>query len=134
MSLEWKEEYSVQVKEIDDQHKQLLKVISELNDAISSMQTGEKMESILDRLIEYADIHFRTEEKYFDKFHYEGAEEHKKEHRKFTEKMKKIRKNLKDNEMKYSFELIDFLEDWLLQHLMNEDSKYVKCFKSHGLH
>ena len=40
---------------------------------------------------------------------------------------------IKNNEIEISFELIDFLEDWWIYHLQNQDQKYVKCFKEHGL-
>ena len=33
----------------------------------------------------------------------------------------------------FAFELVDFLEDWLINHLMTVDQKYVKCFHDHGL-
>jgi hemerythrin len=30
-------------------------------------------------------------------------------------------------------EFMDFLTDWLVDHLETEDQKYVKCFHDHGL-
>ena len=62
-----------------------------------------------------------------------NATQHIKEHNKFKGKIVELREKFKNNELEISFELIDFLEDWLLDHLMTQDQKYVKCFKEHGL-
>jgi hemerythrin-like metal-binding protein len=133
IDFEWKEEYSVNVQEIDQQHKQLVKLIFKLFDSINKLATKEKLGSILDELIKYTGYHFNTEEKYFDLFNYENKEEHINEHRKFVEKVKDFQQKYLNHEVEISFELIDFLEDWLLNHLMDSDKKYVKCFMEHGL-
>lgn len=132
-AFEWKEEYSVQVKEIDDQHKKLVELIFRLFTAIKKQTMQSELGDILNELIEYASYHFATEEKYFKKFDYEFTDEHIKAHRTFGEKMLELQKKHKNDEIKISFELIDFLEDWLLDHLMTTDHKYIECFTSHGL-
>jgi hemerythrin len=129
----WKKEYSVQVEEIDNQHKKLVEMIFELFTAINNQSTKEELGSILDNLIKYAGYHFSTEEKYFKKFNYENTTEHIEEHIKFAEKMIGLQKQYKNKEIEISFELIDFLEDWLLDHLITADQKYVECFKDNGL-
>jgi len=133
MVFDWKPEYSVNVEEIDEQHKKLVSLIDKLYNSIYSFKTREELGGILEELIEYADYHFSTEEKYFDKFNYEYSEEHKREHEIFREKMLDLNKKFKNKELEISFELMDFLEDWLLDHLMEQDQKYVKCFIEHGL-
>jgi hypothetical protein len=32
-----------------------------------------------------------------------------------------------------SFDLVDYLEDWLIGHLAEYDQRYVQCFHDHGL-
>jgi len=133
MALEWKSEYSVGVKEIDDQHKKLVATISGLFQVIDERKGQETLEKTFDKLVNYGIEHFETEEKYFDEFHYEFAGEHKKAHQAFKDKISDFYKKYKGNDVEISFELADFLEDWLLDHLATEDQKYVKCFKEHGL-
>lgn len=132
-AFEWKEEYSVQVKELDEQHKKLVQLIFRLFTAMNEQKTREELKTILDRLISYAVEHFSTEEKYFQSFQYEQADEHIAEHRKFTNKVADLKSRLENNEIEISFELIDFLEDWLVTHLMEQDRKYIECFTSNGL-
>lgn len=90
---EWKPEYSVHVQKIDDQHKQLLKLIFKLFNAINTNLTKNELGEILEELIEYAGYHFATEEMYFREFDYENADEHIREHRKFSKKMLELQKN-----------------------------------------
>ncbi len=130
---QWKEEYSVHVKEIDDQHKRLVETIFKLFTAINQQSAGDIFKNILNDLTEYVEHHFSTEEKYFKAFNYEFADEHIKEHRRFAEKIADFKKRYVNHEIEISFELIDFLEDWLLEHLITADQKYVNCFASHGL-
>ncbi len=131
--LEWNEKYSVGVAQIDSQHKLLFRTINELIDLLGSEPTEEKMKGILASIIEYKKIHFATEERYFMEFDFEGAAEHIKEHEGFTKKVAEIQERNKNDTPTFAYELIDYLEDWLIGHLMNTDQKYVECFKSHGL-
>jgi hemerythrin len=134
MPIKWKNEYSVNVEEIDGQHKEYLKLVNELYDAINTQKTRENLSKIIGRLIEYADFHFSTEEKYFREFKYPLAKEHIIEHRKFSEKMDELSKKHKNKEIEISFELVDYLEDWLVDHLAKQDKKYTKCFNDNGLY
>lgn len=131
--LEWNEKYSVGVVELDDQHKRMFATINELLESIDSGTTNEHIGSIIDSLVKYKIFHFATEEKYFKEFNYEGAEEHIVKHREFNDKLAVLVKKFPTPSVEFAFELIDFLEDWLLDHLLDTDQKYKECFHSHGL-
>lgn len=133
MPIFWKPEYSVEVEIIDNQHKKFIDVIRNLYEAIQKNETDEKIEEIFDDLDEYIKIHFATEENYFKKFNYENSKEHKEEHESFKRKIKELTDNSKESKLKISFDLIDFLEDWLIDHLITQDQKYKKCFKENGI-
>ncbi len=133
MAIKWDEKYSVNVKEIDDQHKNFIEIMNKLYAAVNEMRTKEDLKNILNELTEYADKHFTTEEKYFDEFHYELADEHKQKHKELKEKIIEFQKKFGEkNEI--SLELSDFLENWLVDHLDNQDKKYTECFNKNGLY
>ena len=132
--LEWKDEYSVHVEEIDNQHKEMFNIVNNLISKLNSQQNESTIKEILNSIIRYKETHFATEEKYFDLFHYEGAEAHKIAHKSFAKHIEDLRSSKIDNTTTLAFELIDYLEDWLINHLMNMDHKYVKCFLENGLH
>jgi hemerythrin len=131
--LEWGDDYSVGVKILDDQHKKMFATINELLEAINTNTPQEHVDNIIKNLIDYKIFHFETEEKYFKEFNYEGAEEHIAKHREFNEKLNALINKYPEANLEFAFVLIDFLEDWLLDHLMVMDQKYKECFKEHGL-
>jgi len=131
--LEWNEKYSVKVGLIDGQHKNLFNTINRLIDLLGGIPSKEQIDGIIQSLVEYKKDHFATEEKYFDEFNYQGAEEHKKKHREFNQKLEEIVQSNNENSLATAYKLADFLEDWLIDHLMTEDQKYITCFQEHGL-
>ncbi len=131
--LEWDEKYSVGVAEIDTQHRQLFDAINALLDAIETNSAEEKLKDIIDTILNYKKFHFETEEKYFKEFNYPEAEEHIRKHREFSDQIDALSQKYPKPNIEFAFALIDFLEDWLIDHLQTMDQKYVACFKEHGL-
>ncbi len=133
MPLEWTKEYSVNVQEIDEQHKEFIDLINRLSKGIKEMASKNDLGNILNKLDHYAKTHFATEEKYFKKFDYPDKDKHIVQHRRFSDKIKDYKSRYKGDKVAISFEVIDFLEDWLVDHLLNEDQKYSGFFNEHGL-
>ncbi|MCX6712073.1 MAG: bacteriohemerythrin [Candidatus Vogelbacteria bacterium] len=131
--LDWDDKYSVGVEEIDKQHKQMFVTINELLDIIHANKPIEHLQSVIDGLVAYKVFHFATEERYFKEFNYEETEDHMAKHREFNERLTALQAKYPTFSLEFAFELIDFLEDWLVDHLMTVDQKYVKCFHDHGL-
>lgn len=130
---EWKAKYSVHVQVIDNQHKMFLKAMDELYHAIQTNLTTDKILTIFDKLEKYEQLHFATEEKYFKKFNYQDAPAHIEAHRGFSKKLQELKNDLQDEKLTLSFKLLDYMEDWFINHLTNMDQGYVQCFKDHGL-
>lgn len=134
--IKWEPKLSVKVKEIDEQHQNFIKILNELGEMVNARDLPERMDSVLQELTEYAEKHFSTEEGYFDKFNYEGAEEHKEKHSELRSKIAGFieeRSNPVKDVYETYLELLDFLADWLVDHLEDMDMKYVDCFREHGL-
>lgn len=138
MLIEWKDEYSVHVEEIDNQHRKIIDFINKIDDVIrTGVITQVQISEIFFGMKEYANFHLKTEEKYFEEFKYDGRVEHTAIHdryRKTIEEFGQKVNNVSDNDlMSLAFEMIDFLEDWWVEHILHEDQKYVKTFNEHGL-
>jgi len=128
----WQDMYSVNVKEIDEQHKKFVGILNEIyNEAISPI-SKDNLKDLLNELVSYALLHFKTEETYFDKFNYKLAEAHKEEHKKILARLESyVMLNAEGKDI--AFELLDLIEDWLVNHLSNFDKLYTKCFNDNGL-
>lgn len=135
MPIIWKDEYSLGINIIDKQHKEFVRIMGELNDAIRKPgNTAIALENALSDLENYLAYHTKTEEGFFDRFNYEKAVEHKAGHAKLGKYIEDLRKKLLiDNDLETAMNLMDFLEDWLVEHEQGVDREYVECFKKNGL-
>ncbi len=132
--IEWSEELSVNVKEIDDQHKLFVGLMDKLYGAITSNQATVLLDGIIDELVQYTIFHFSTEEKYFNQFNYEHADEHKIAHSALLAGVENFKKEKNDNKNELAMKILDFMENWLVEHLEIHDKQYTKCFNEHGLY
>lgn len=130
----WIKEYSVGVELLDEQHRYFLHLLDELFDAIVSLETEKRIGDIIVRLAEHTKTHFLTEEKYFDAFGYEYADEHKQRHKDLLAKITTFQASYNEGKMDIASEMVEFLEGWMIDHIMKVDKKYVRCFNEHGLH
>lgn len=131
--LEWTEDLSVNVQLLDNQHKYLIDIINKLIDCLRQNPEKKALNSIINDLVLYKKTHFVTEEKYFKEFDFSGAAEHIAAHKYFNDHLLELQKQNADDDVAFGFSLVDFLEDWLVDHLMTMDHQYIKCFNEHGL-
>ena len=96
--IEWEDAYNIGVKEIDIQHRGLFDIISKLFTSRQYEPDGKYYFLTLNKLIEYARIHFATEERYMREAGYSKLAEHKQEHIKFLEEISKLLKCLENKE------------------------------------
>ena len=131
--IEWDDTLSVNVAEIDRQHKKLVAMINELHAAMRERRTKDVLGKIIDGMITYAETHFATEEKYFDQFNYPGTTTHKKEHKYFIKKVNEFKQSFDADRLMLSIDVIDFLKEWLVTHIQGSDKKYSSFFNKKGL-
>lgn len=128
--IEWDQSCSVGVQLIDNQHKRLFALINDFHEAKTNL------DEVLQDLLSYVDFHFKTEERYFDEFHYEKTEEHKQQHKFYEDKIKELYARClqeKIDEGKISAEIEGFIKDWIVHHIKISDKEYSECFHQHGL-
>lgn len=133
MAFEWKDEYSVHITELDDQHKKLFTLINELENCVNTGNFKDTVNHALDELMEYVNIHFETEEYYLKKSNYSNLEKHQQIHNDIKEDLnKKINHIINRDIMSLDvIGLYNFLVKWLETHILNEDQKYVDALKEH---
>ena len=131
--LVWNDNLSVNIQEIDDQHKNLVKMINELNTAMLHGKTKQVLGEIIHGLINYAGTHFATEEKYFHQFHYPDTEIHKRQHNEFVKKVTKFKQDFDQNRILLSIDIMKFLQEWLINHIKGSDKKYGPFLIEKGL-
>jgi len=131
--IEWSDGLSVNVQEIDGEHKRLVKTINELNQAMRERKGKEALGGIVSTLADYAVTHFATEEMYFDKYLYPQREGHKTEHRAFVAKVSDFQKEYESGKIALSVEVMNFLSGWLADHIIGSDKKYSSFLNERGV-
>ncbi len=131
--LEWSEEFSVGVRKLDDQHKELIGTLNELFDAIGEGCEQAILRRQLTRLIDYALTHFMDEEKLMLQCNYAGYQQHKLEHDEFTSKVLALNDRCEAGEPALIAEIANFLTIWFTTHVQGTDKDYVACFSEHGI-
>jgi hemerythrin len=121
---EWKPEYSVQMPEIDAQHKRLFALAAELYRAMTQGKAATVLEESLAALIDYTRDHFATEERFMNKYHYPEAAQHKAQHDQLTTEVLDLQRRFQAGEHTLSASLIMFLQNWLVQHIAKSDQQY----------
>ena len=131
--LVWDNGYSVNVQEIDKQHKVLIDIINKLHDAMKVGKGKEVVGETLNELVTYTVFHFGHEEKLFSGNGYADANSHKAEHRKLIEQVQTLQNDFNNGKTLITMEIMHFLKDWLANHIMVTDKKYSNYLNSKGI-
>jgi hemerythrin len=132
-SLSWNDNYSVNIREIDDQHKRLLTLVGNLHRAMLEGQGKQELGKVLDGVVAYAANHFPAEERLMKAHGYPEHEEHRTIHAKMTQKVLDIQKQYHQGQINITLETMKFLEDWVAKHIMGTDKKYCPYLNSKGV-
>ena len=128
--ISWTNEWSVDHDKIDQQHKNILKIINRLIELYGFEKKPEVFISILNDFQVCANEHLHYEEYILSINNFHDLDNHKKVHRYYLEnfysQLSIVRKNCSSESI---YEMILLLKDWWSHHICNEDSKYRNLFK-----
>ncbi|MDR9435650.1 MAG: bacteriohemerythrin [Thiohalophilus sp.] len=131
--VQWSDELSVGIEEIDNQHRILVDLLNELHRAIVEHRGSEAAHRILAELLEYTRIHFAVEESLMRILGYPDYEEHKHHHELLINEVQELSQKLEAGKKSVNFELLHFLKMWLTKHIMEEDRQYTSHFLAKGV-
>ena len=131
--ISWKDSLNIGVVEIDEQHKKLVGIINKLFDAMSQGKSKEVLLAVFGELSNYVVTHFGLEEKYMKQFGYDNYEDHKQEHKFFIDKLNEFKIKYNNGSATLTLDLLNFLKDWLLKHILGTDRKYIPLFRDNGV-
>ena len=121
----WKDSYSIGIDLIDNQHKHLFDIGNQAYELLKNGLKTDKYDEIvliIEDLRNYTKYHFKSEEDYMFKVNYSGYEDQKKEHTNFIKKIDEIRLyNIDKNQQKYIEDLLGFIFNWILEHILQKD-------------
>lgn len=130
--MEWTPSLSVNVGSIDHEHKAIVNMINELNEAMLHGKSNEVLGKIIARLTSYTVGHFGHEEKIMRELNYYGYELHKAEHDAFIAKVSEFKRAFVEGKQMLSTEIVHFLKNWLKNHIQGTDKQYSMTFNEGG--
>ena len=127
--LKWKDDYLVNVKTIDDQHKVLFEIAGRTFELLKNDMYLDKYDRILEmlnELKEYAIYHFKSEEEYLLSIGYKKFLSHKAEHDEFIQKVNDVDlKRIDVDQNAYLLSVLEFIVNWISEHILQKDMLYV---------
>ena len=131
--ISWKDEYSVGIDSIDQQHKKLVNLINQLQTAVD-YSTGEEFErEALKELVDYTRTHFSYEEGLMEKNGYPDFVAHKALHEKMIRKVEEVVAEYEQDEDLAMRDALNFLKSWLINHINGNDKQYSEFLISKGV-
>lgn len=135
LAVTWEDKYNTGNYILDYQHQHLVGLINDLNEIrLHDELRPFLIDVVFDEITAYTDYHFKTEEKFMEEANYSHLHEHKLMHQGFIKKLNQFNEGLKNKSKSVDQELCLFLRDWLINHIVKEDPKFIsEIVIGHGL-
>ncbi len=131
--VQWKDEYSVGIEVIDNDHKRLLNLINQLETAAHYQTDATFEKEALDALVDYTKTHFTREEGLMEQYDYPQFEVHKKEHETMIAAVNEYLAAYERDRQGTIESMINFLRDWLIKHINGSDQGYSQHLLDRGV-
>lgn len=123
--LDWADELSVRIPEIDAEHQRFIRLVNELNEAIIGRMGPEEINNRMQSILDDAVAHFAHEEALFREWRYPEAEAHAQILTYLHEIMGRSERDGTEYEW---VEAGLKIKKALIEHLLSEDMKYRDYF------
>ncbi len=131
--IQWSDIFSVNIKGIDEQHRELFRLINGLYDAWKANKTRDTIGKLFDGLINYTATHFKTEEDYFQQYGYPETAPHIEAHKALVKQAVELKDKFDRGELNINIEVMNFLKNWLNNHILRTDKRYSSFLNSKGV-
>lgn len=119
----WGQILSVDVDEIDEDHRKLLDIFNILNHSLVDGESPNYLAAVLKELINCTIWHFSHEERLMLKYGYAEIEEHKAMHQELIKGARELQHKILQMDKSVSEEDVVFLERWLTEHILTDDRR-----------
>ena len=136
--ISWDGSYNLGIELIDNQHKELVRLINLLfNACLTGNETLETtFKDSMSRMVDYVRYHFTAEQDLLMRVNYPNFNEHKKQHEVLIKNILEASKEHSSGKKFVPHNFVRTLKDWVLGHIAVSDkayAAYVHEQKSKGL-
>lgn len=129
--IDWDNKFLLGIPQLDEHHRQLVKLLNQAFDDFTAKAPAEEVGKLLEALADYATYHFAAEENWMQANGYPRLAEHVVEHDKFSARVTEMLRDVSADKPTLSLELLTFLKNWLVEHILTTDADYGRFFRTH---
>ncbi len=130
----WNESYSVHVQQFDAQHQKLFEIINSLSDAMRVGKGEDVIRDVVAQLAVYTRTHFLQEEVLMRQTGYPDLAAHHDQHTRLMSDVEKYKADLDEGRKPDTVAVLNFLREWLVQHIQKSNQGYSNHLNAHGVH
>jgi hemerythrin-like metal-binding protein len=119
---------------MDSQHTVLFGMLNDLHEAMMKGHAQKIAGDLLRKLLDYTRKHFAAEEALMTSTRYPELGQHQTLHRELVKQVEEFAVRYERGESSLNLQLLNFLRDWLTNHIQKEDHKYGPWLTQHGKH
>ncbi|MBF0620892.1 MAG: bacteriohemerythrin [Magnetococcales bacterium] len=131
--IEWRDTLSVHVNSLDNDHKQLIKMINDLHSAMKNGYNRKELGTVIQSFQDHCNNHFEREEQLMKRHRFPLYEEHKEEHDSLMKTLDSIKSQFDSGYFAVAIDALSFSRLWLNQHILESDMKYRDYFIEKGI-
>jgi hemerythrin-like metal-binding protein len=121
----WTQDMSVGSDLLDDHHKIIVDCLNALQPVIGQSGHEAEVREVVDRLEHFVLVHFSEEERAMIEAGYPDWKGHKALHDRMYDVIFDIKADIGRGRLVDAAELFGMINDWLVQHILGEDRKYM---------
>lgn len=128
-SFQWDKNFETGIKEVDEQHLYLVQLVNRYGELIAENDFSiDEAKKALHEVTEYTSYHFHKEEILMKRAGISSIhfEEHHQSHQKFINDLKEFSGSLQLKSEDLSKQLLDFLIQWLVYHILGSDQNMAR--------
>jgi len=129
----WCDVYETGVPLVDEQHKIWLSIMNEFYNSFVRGNSVTQISQIFQKLKDYSNYHFKTEENLLKNLGESVLESQKSEHKKFLKEINNFELEYENGSDEVTLLLMDFIQTWFIQHILKSDKKDFSEMKKMNL-
>jgi hemerythrin len=121
---------NIGIEKLDLQHGMIFELNDKVTNALKNNQDYDVIDEIVQGLIDFTMIHFKTEEDMMHKYHYPFTNIHMLEHKTFYDRTIHFRQEYIEHIPTLADEISNYLTSWLNKHIPETDKKFADFYNA----
>ncbi|MBI4914136.1 MAG: hemerythrin family protein [Acidobacteria bacterium] len=128
--LQWRPRYELGIPLIDEQHKRIFFLLSELMECVAGKRDRAQVSQVLANVMRQTREHFHTEETLMVQMGFPALEGHQEQHKKLMHGLHGLEVRFQEGDASMAMLVTTFLGGWLRHHINEGDRAYAEFLKA----